>query len=460
MNENREKNENHDNITMIIGDPKRAVRKLAYPMIIAMFLTMSYNLADGIWVAGLGTDSLAALGFATSLFMIVVGLGTGLGAGANSLIARYIGANEKKKADNSAIHSILLTVIISVILMIVLVFFLKDLLLIMGAGTSIDLALEYGYVVFIGLFVFLFSNVGASVLRAEGDVNRSMYAMAITAVLNIILDPIFIYTLNMGMTGAAWATILSALISCIVIAYWLFIEKKTYLSFDKKDFNYSNKIMKDLLNVGLPASAETLIMSILSIVLNLILVIVSGNYGVAVFSAGWRVLLMVLVPQLGLGTAVLTVMGANYGAKKYDKMNVAFNYSIKLGLIISIIISVITFTFADQIALIFVYNDISGELRSGIVNFLRIMSIYFITIPFGVMSTFSFQGLGKGPSSLLIILLRSFIFISIFSYIFAIVLNMGILGVWWGLNVGGVIGVIIGYSWVKLHLNTYIKLYK
>ncbi|MDR3291826.1 MAG: MATE family efflux transporter [Methanobrevibacter sp.] len=456
MNEN----ENQDNITIITGDPKRAIRKLAYPMMVAIFLTMAYNLADGVWVAGLGTESLAALGFATPLFMIVVGLGTGLGAGANSLIARYIGANEKNKADNAAIHSILLTVVISIILMIVLCIFLKDLLLLMGAGTSIDLALEYGYIVFVGLFVFIFSNVGASVLRSEGDVNRAMYAMAITAVINIIMDPIFIYTLKMGMAGAAWATILSALISCIVIAYWLFIEKSTYLSFNKKDFKYSGKIIKDLLNVGLPASADTLIMSILSMILNLILAIVSGNYGVAIFTAGWRVLLMVLIPQLGLGTAVLTVVGANFGAKKYDKMDEAFKYSIKLGLIFSIIISIFIFIFADQIALIFAYGDANTDLMSGIVDFLRIMSIYFITIPFGIIPTSTFQGLGKGPSSLIIILLRSLIFISLFSYIFAIPLNMGIFGVWYGLNVGGVVGVIFSYGWVKLHLNNYIKLYK
>ncbi|KZX17363.1 multidrug export protein MepA [Methanobrevibacter cuticularis] len=446
-------NENHTNIALITGDPKRAIRKLAWPMMIAMFLTMAYNLADGIWVAGLGTEALAALGFATPLFMIVVGLGSGLGAGANSLIARYIGARNKKKADNAAIHSILLTIVISIILMIVLYISLKDLLLLMGAGDSIDLALEYGYIVFIGLFVFLFSNVGASVLRAEGDVNRAMYAMAITAILNIVIDPIFIYSLNMGMAGAAWATILSALISCIIIAYWLFIQKNTYLSFSKKAFNYSNKIMSDLLNVGLPASASTLIMSVLSMILNLILAIVAGNYGVAIFTAGWRILLMALIPHLGLGTAVLTVIGAGFGAKNYAKMSEGFNYAIKLGLIFAIIISIIVFVFAEQIALTFAYTEANVHLIPGIVDFLRIMTIFFITIPIGLIPTSTFQGVGKGLSSFIMILLHSLIFISIFSYLFAIVFNMGVIGVWWGLNLGGVIGVTISYIWVKIYLN-------
>ncbi|MDR3062665.1 MAG: MATE family efflux transporter [Methanobrevibacter sp.] len=453
MNEN----ENHSNIDLLKGDPKRAIRKLAWPMMVATFLTMAYNLADGIWIAGLGTEALAALGFATPLFMVVVGLGTGLGAGANSLIARYIGAENKQKADNSAIHSILLTVVISIMLAIVLICFLKDLLLLMGAGTSINMALDYGYIIFGGIFVFLFSNVGAGVLRAEGDVNRAMYTLAITAILNIVIDPIFIYTFNWGMAGAAWATVVSALISCIVIAYWLFIKKSTYLSFSWKDFKYSNKIIKGLLNVGLPASADTLVMAILSMLLNLILVIVAGNYGVAIFTSGWRVLLMVLIPHLGLGTAVLTVIGVGYGAKDYKKMSTAFNYSIKLGLIIAIIIAILIFIFAEQIAFIFAYSEANAQLIPGIVEFLRIMSIYFITIPFGMISTSTFQGVGKGMTSLVIIVLRSFVFLSTFAYLFAILFNMGITGVWWGLSLGGVIGVAIAYIWAKTFINKSVK---
>ncbi|MDL2271392.1 MATE family efflux transporter [Methanobrevibacter sp. OttesenSCG-928-I08] len=450
MNKNESQNEN---INIITGDPKKAIKKLAWPMMISMFVTMAYNLADGVWIAGLGTNALAALGFTTPLFMVVVGLGSGLGAGANSLIARYIGSNNKKEADNAAIHSILITIVISIILMIVLTFFLKDLLLIMGVGSTIDLALEYGYIVFGGVFVFLFSNVGASILRAEGDVNRSMYAMVITAVLNIVIDPIFIYTLDMGMAGAAWATIISALISCILIVYWIFIEKKTYLSFSRKDFKYKNYIVKNLLNVGLAASADTLMMAILSMILNLILAIVAGQYGVAVFTAGWRVLLMALVPHLGLGTAVLTVMGTAYGAKNFKKMNIVFDYGLKLGLIFAIIISILIFIFAEQIAIIFAYTDASQELIPGIIDFLRIMVIYFITIPIGVIPTSTFQGIGKGLSSFIMIVLRSLVFIVIFVYIFSISLNMGIMGVWYGLTVGGIIGVIISYGWAKLYLN-------
>ena len=105
----------NENIEIITGDPKRAIRKLSVPMMISMLLIMLYNIADSIWVSGLGPDALAAIGFITPLFMVLVGLGNGIGAGANSLIARYIGAENYPQANNAGLHAILLSVIVSAI---------------------------------------------------------------------------------------------------------------------------------------------------------------------------------------------------------------------------------------------------------------------------------------------------------------------------------------------------------
>jgi MATE family, multidrug efflux pump len=452
MNVDKEEKK-YSNISVIVGDPKRAIKKLAWPMIISMFLTMAYNLADGIWVAGLGTDALAALGFVSPLFMIIVGLGNGLGAGANSLIARSIGAKDKKTADNAAIHSILISIVISAILTIVFMIFLKDILIIMGAGDTLGLALEYGYLLMGGLAIFILSNLGASILRSEGDVNRAMYAMAVTAILNIIIDPIFIYTLNMGMAGAAWATLLSALISCIVIAYWLFIKKDTYLSFGKKDFNYNKEIVKDLLNVGLPASAEMFLISVLSIIMNYILVVVSGNTAVAIFTAGWRIVNMAFIPHIGLGTALLTVGGAAYGARKYDKMSVGFDYTIKIGLIISAITAIIFYAFASDIAMLFTYTASSSVLGPGLTTFIQIMAFFVLILPIGMMPASLFQGVGKGVGSLIMTIIRELIATTLFTAIFTLIFQLAEIGVWWGLVVGGFVGSIVAYLWSKTYIN-------
>ena len=146
--------EKSKNIEMITGDPKKAIVKLAIPMMVSMLLIMLYNLADSIWVAGLGADALAAIGFITPLFMILIGLGNGIGAGANSLIARNIGADNYKQANNAGLHAILLSVVVSIIFTVLIEVFMVPILEFMGAGNTIGYAMDYSYIIFGFLFIF------------------------------------------------------------------------------------------------------------------------------------------------------------------------------------------------------------------------------------------------------------------------------------------------------------------
>ncbi len=122
------------NIEMITGDPKKAIVKLALPMMLSMLLIMLYNIADSIWVAGLGPDALAAVGFITPLFMVLIGLGNGIGAGANSLIARNIGAKNRDQANNAGLHAIVLSIIVSLVFTVLIEVFMVPILQFMGAG--------------------------------------------------------------------------------------------------------------------------------------------------------------------------------------------------------------------------------------------------------------------------------------------------------------------------------------
>lgn len=453
MNNNKEHNEQVDQrISLVTGDPKRAIRVLSVPMIISMMLIMAYNLADSIWVAGLGADALAALGFITPVFMIVIGLGNGLGAGATSLIARCIGADDKKKADNAAIHSVILTLAISAILTVLVLNFLPNILLAMGAGSTVGFALQYGQVVFGGLIFLIFSSVASGILRAEGDVKRPMYAMAATAVLNIILDPIFIYYFGWGIAGAAYATVLSASISCALMIYWM-LFKDTYISLKRSRFKADWNVVRDILMVGLPASAESLVMSVLGILLNLILVITGGAEAVAVYTAGWRVVMMAMILPIGIGTASITVAGAAYGAKKYDNLKMALNYGAKLGFGIAIIVGLILYIFSGYIATIFTYSPQTAYLAPQIAAFLQVMFIFYIPIPLGITASAMFQGVGKGITSLILTLLRELVFIAIFAYLFAFIFNFGSQGVWWGLVAGSAIGCSLAYIWANIFVN-------
>ena len=447
----------NENIEIITGDPKRAIRKLSVPMMISMLLIMLYNIADSIWVSGLGPDALAAIGFITPLFMVLVGLGNGIGAGANSLIARYIGAENYPHANNAGLHAILLSVIVSAIFTVVMLVAMVPILEMMGAGDTIQYALDYGYIVFGFLFIFVYSGVASAIFRSEGDMRRATYAIAVTAILNIILDPVFIYYLNFGISGAGWATVISATMSCLVMSYWIWGKKDLYLDLSPKNFKYSSKIMIDTLQVAVPSTLENIIFSALAIIINSMLVIVAGTTAVAVYTASMRVVQLSMIPLIGIATAVITVAGVAYGARDGDKLRIAHSYSIKIGFAVSILLGAIMYIFSSQIAVMFSYTSASAQLSPQIATAISVLSLFVLAIPHGVMSSMSFQGVGKGVYSLIITLLRSLILESVFSYLFCFIFGWGVIGIYAGVVFGCFLGGTIGYIWAKIFISKFAK---
>ncbi len=443
------------NIEMITGDPKKAIVKLALPMMLSMLLIMLYNIADSIWVAGLGPDALAAVGFITPLFMVLIGLGNGIGAGANSLIARNIGAKNRDQANNAGLHAIVLSIIVSLVFTVLIEVFMVPILQFMGAGNTIQYAMDYSYIIFGFLFIFVFSGVASAIFRSEGDMRRATIAIAVTAVLNIILDPIFIYVLNFGISGAAWATVVSATMSCIVMSYWIWVKKDLFLDLSPKNFKYSSHIMVDTLQVAIPSTLETIVFSALAIIINSMLVLAAGTTAVAVYTASMRIVQLAMIPLIGIGTAVLTVAGVAYGAHNYKNLQTAHSYSIKIGFIVSIILGALMFIFSGQIAAVFSYTQASAGLASEIATAISVLSLFVLAIPHGIMSSMMFQGVGKGTYSLLITLLRSLILESVFAYLFCFIFGWGLPGIYGGVVLGCFVGGTIGYIWAKLFIRKF-----
>jgi putative MATE family efflux protein len=449
--------EKNENVEMITGDPKKAINKLSIPIIASMFLIFANNIIDSIWVAGLGAEPLAALGYITPLFLIMVGFGNGLGAGGNSLISRYIGAEDKSSANNAAIHNLILSLIVSIIITIIFIAFLKPLLILMGASSVIDYAMDYGIIIFAWTFGLLMPPIVGGAFRAEGDIKRATIPIAIAAIINMILDPIFIYTLNMGIAGAAWATALGPFISLLVMFYWIFIKKDTYLSYNRKDFHNDFKLYKDILVVGIPASLEQLVLSVLTIFVNYMLTIVSGSVAVAIYTAGWRIINIGMLPAIGVGTASISVAGVAFGAKKYENLRIVARYAVKVALIASIIVCAILIIFSNQIALIFSYSQSSANLAPSIASFLQIMSLFILYVPFGASAGNVFQGVGKGTISFILTTFREFILVLIFAYLLGFTFNMGEFGIYCGMLLGGGIGSLICYACIELYINKLIR---
>lgn len=446
-----------EGVKALLGDPKKAIIKLALPMILAMSVQTIYNLVDAIWVSGLGADALAAVGFVFPIFFIAMALSTGLGMGAGSAISRRIGAKDKEGADNVAVHSLIITLLLAVAFTIPLFVFAENIFVLIGAGKTVGLTVDYGQIIFAGSIFIFFTSVSNAILRGEGDAKRAMYAMVLGAGLNIILDPILIYVLDMGIAGAAWATVISLAITSIIMLNWLLFKRDTYVSFKFSDFKFDKSIIKDIFRVGLPSSFSQLSMSITMIIMNIIIVMVSSTDGVAIYSTGWRVASMAVLPIMGVATALISVSGAAFGSNSFNKVNISYHYAIKIGLAIETIIAVLTFVFAPQIAAVFTQSESAAHIAPDLIIFLRIIALFYPMISFGMLSSAVFQGMGKGVNALIITILRTVILTPLFAVLFAFNLNLGLIGVWWGVVAANIIGPVIAFSWARLYITRLTK---
>jgi len=447
-----------EGIKTLLGDPKKAIIKLSLPMIVAMSAQTVYNLVDAIWVSGLGSDALAAIGFVFPFFFAAMALSNGLGVGGGSAISRMIGASDKEGADNVAVHTIVMMLLLAVPFTILLFVFARDLFVLIGAGSATGLAVSYARVIFAGSIFIFITSVASAILRAEGDVKRAMYVMMLGAGLNIILDPIFIYTLNMGIAGAAYATLVSLAVSSAVMVNWLLFKKDTYVSFKFSGFRFDRVIVRDIFRVGIPASVTQLSMSLTMVIMNVMIVVVGSIDGVAVYTTGWRVVSIATLPLVGIATAVVPVTGVAFGARSFEKVSIAHLYATKIGFLIEAVIAVATFIFAPQIAAVFTQAESAAHIAPDLIIFLRIMSLSYVTVPFGMLSSSLFQGTGKGMAALSVTVLRTIILTPLFAALFAFNFDWGLEGIWWGLVVANTIGPAVAFLWARLYVQRLVKL--
>ena len=438
------------NVELMRGEPEIAVRKLAIPIMISMLLTASYNIVDGIWVAGLGQAAIAGIGFVTPIFMILNGFSVGLGNGATSSISRAVGARNHEGASKSATHSLLIFLAASIIFTLIFLLTLKPLLISYGAsGQSLAEGMKYGTPLFLGLFAFMFANGGSGILRGEGDMKRAMYAIIVSVILNFILDPLFIYVLNLGSAGASLATITSSIGSATVIMYWILVKKDTYVDVNFKGFKFESEIAKDILKVGIPASLDMLVMSTAMSFYLMFISSVGGEYGIASFTSGQRLYLFGIMPLTAIGSAVAAVTGSSFGARNWDYLSRTHLYGTKFATKLALLIMLILVIFAPQLSMIFAYTPETAPLIPEITNFLRIASFGLLLVGIGMPSSFFYQGIGRGTTSLCWTIIRELILTVSFTYLFGMVFNWGLTGIWTGLAVGRIIASILNFTYAR-----------
>ena len=435
-----------------LKNPSKSMWSLAIPIMAGMGIQTLYTIIDMIFIGRLGGDAIAAVAFNMPIFFLVMGLSFGLGNGVTASIARFIGADDKVNADNSAEHAVVMALLISTILTSLGLIYGEQILTFMGCTQEVlPQAWSYLRVSCYGISFGVFSSFFRSILAGEGEMKLPMIIAGLGTILNTILDPIFIFYLDYGVVGAAWATTISQIIVWFIFVYMLFIKHHTYIKFKLKEFSPSTYIIFDIIKVGIPVSMSMVVMAIGQLVFNRLLVNYSTN-AVAAYQIGGRIDMLVFLPIFGIASALTTMVGMFYGANEISKIRLISWYGIKSSLIITSICSVILYIFAPIVISIFTADPLIQRIS---IDYLRIISILFPFISIGLTIGRILQGLGQGMPSLIITTIRVIGVAGPLAYYFTFIQNRPVEWIWYSMFISGIFATIISIVWV---INTFRKL--
>ncbi len=367
------------------------VLNMAVPSIISMLITSFYNMADTFFVGQIGTTATAAVGVIFPLMSIIQALGFTFGHGSGNYISRKLGQGEVEDAKKMAATGFVSALIAGAIFSLVGLIFLDGLVGILGATPTIaPYARQYAMYILIGTPFMASSLVLNNQLRFQGSAFFGMIGMGVGAVLNIALDPLFIFVLDMGVSGAALATILSQIVSfCLLLRG---CTRGGNIAISLKNFSPSWAHYKEIARGGTPSLFRQGLGSVATICLNF----AAGIYGdaaIAGMSIVTRVLQFANSAIIGLGQGFQPVCGFNYGAKLYGRVRKAFWFTVSLAFCVLLIGSIVGIAFAPQIIAIFRKEDLE-VIKIGALS-LRLQCIFLPLSAFVVGSNMMLQTIGK-----------------------------------------------------------------
>ncbi|NMS89263.1 MATE family efflux transporter [Clostridioides difficile] len=425
----------------------KALLAMGLPTMIGMMITALYNLVDGYFVGGLGTSQMGAISVAFPLGQLVVGLGLLFGNGAASYIARLLGHGYNEKASKVASTSIYSSILVGALVIILIMIFLNPVLKLLGATKSImPYAVSYASIYVVSSIFNIFNVTMTNIVTSEGAAKTSMCAMLSGALLNMILDPIFIYTFGMGVKGAAIATAISQMISTLVYIRYI-LSKKSMFNFRINECCFSKDVMSEILKIGVPTLIFQLLTS-LAITLTNMEAAKYGDFAIAGMGAVTRIMSLGSLIVFGFIKGFQPIAGYNFGSKNYDRLHSAIKTSILWTTIFCVLLGLVMVVFPKAIISQFTSGDMlliecgSKSLRA---NGLSFMLFGFYT----VYSTL-FLALGKAKEGGFLGMCRQGVcFIPI---ILILPVFYGLNGILYAQPIADLVAAIIaGFMAIKLH---------
>lgn len=375
----------NEGVNLTEGSIFKPLLQLFLPIVFGIFFQQLYNTSDAVIVGNfVGKEALAAVGGGTGAIVnLIVGFFTGISSGAAVIISQMYGAKDSDGISKTVHTAILLAVVIGMVLTVLIFMFAKDVLLLMGTPEEImAYSVQYFKIYSIGMIPSLIYNMGAAIFRAVGDTKRTLYYLIITCIVNIILDLFFIICFNLGVAGAAVATIISQLISAILILSALYKSKED-IKFIPSQIKFTGNILKRIIYIGVPSGLQSVMYSLSNIVVQSTI----NSFGtdtIAAWAAYSKTDAFLWMTVNSMGVAVMTFAGQNYGAAKYDRIRKCVKVGMAVIMTITILMGLGLYFFGQGIISLFNSDDAVIEIGVKMIRFM--LRVYILYVPIEIFS--------------------------------------------------------------------------
>lgn len=433
---------------LLKGPIHTALLSLAIPIVLAQLLQAAYQLIDAFWVGRLGANEVAAVSISTPVTFLVIAIGAGLAMAGATLTAQYIGAKQMDKVNHVAGQTMLMVFITSIVLGTIGYFLTPSFLTLLGVEEAVyENALQYMRVSFISIiFVFTY-NMFQALMRGTGEVKISLYIVLVTVLLNLVLDPIFIFGFGpiegLGVAGAALATLVTQALAAITGCYIL-SKGKHGIHLKWKDLSPDWTYIKRAFFLGAPASVE-LSARALGLITMSFLVASFGTVTIASYGVGSNILLLITIPAMGLSMAVSTLVGQNLGANQVERASKVTIIGSVWSFVMLTLIGVIAYFMAPTIVQFFIPND-PAVIEQGS-QFLKMMCLSWgcIGIQLSIMS--AFRASGNMMNSMVLSLLTQWVFQFPLAFILSKHTYLQEQGIWVSFTVTNILIAAISAMW-------------
>jgi len=431
-----------------LAHPERSLIRLSIPITFGMGIHILYSLADIFFVGRLGGDAIAAVTYAGSFFFLLFSVSS-ISVGAQALIAQRVGADDPEGARQAVSLSLLMGAVLGAGFLLAGKHLALEVLRLVGArAEALDLGAVYLRTLFLGAPFLFFSAFSRAILIGQGDARTPVIVLTASTLMNIALDPLLIFTLGWGVAGAAWATLAAMGASFLAYVFFLFVRRSSRVTLRWRGPHSPGETLWKILKVGTPACLGQLVMSLGGMCFHRILSLF-GSDTVAGYGLGGRVDMLVVLPFIGISTALLSLVGMYHGAGRGDLVSRISAYAMRWTVLAALVIGGAVFLFAGPLVSLFTHEAAVVAVGS---RYLRTIVFVYPMIAFGMNTGRILQGLGLGLPSLAITATRVLLVGVPLGYLFTRVLGLGVPSVWAAIVISACVSTLVSYAWLRRSL--------